>query len=396
MVRLIAWGTGMNRRGLYCLLLLSALVGGISLGRADEPGQAALDPNLPYQARRGNAVTYDVDFAVTVTAPYHTKLLKVWLPLPPTDAGQEVDKNELSTFPMTVKPRIDKEPLFGNQFAYFEFDHPEGAQIIRHKFKIKVWELHWDIDPAKVKSVPRWPAGFDRYLRSDATVVVNDPIRKLTETIAPNRRGPARDLGLVMDWIHENIKYDHALGSLQASSEHALKNRCGHCSDYHGLCAALGRALGYPTRVTYGINPFPKNSPSHCKLEAYLPPYGWVSFDVSETQRLIADIKKDTKLDDKKKQELAQAANERLRRGFRDNTWYVQTRGTDYDLAPPARQRVPVVRTIYAEADGVALPDPDPANPQKRELAWMTAHKYTPDRVVSYPFKDWTSLESPR
>ena len=29
--------------------------------------------------------------------------------------------------------------------------------------------------------------------------------------------------------------------------------------------------------MTYGINPFPKNSPSHCKLEAYLPPYGWVS-----------------------------------------------------------------------------------------------------------------------
>jgi len=25
--------------------------------------------------------------------------------------------------------------------ANFEFDHPEGGQIVRHTFKIKVWEL---------------------------------------------------------------------------------------------------------------------------------------------------------------------------------------------------------------------------------------------------------------
>ena len=189
------------------------------------------------------------------------------------------------------------------------------------------------------------------------------------------------------------MKYDHTHASLQASAEFALKEGRGHCSDYHGLCAALGRSLGYPTRIAYGLNPFPKNSPSHCKLEAFLPPYGWVSFDVSDTQNLIGAIRKDAKLDARKNDELVRAATDRLRHGFRDNTWYVQTRGTDYDLAPPAARRVPVVRTIYAEADGVALLDPDPADPQKHEFAWMTAHRYTPDRPVTYPFKDWSSLE---
>ena len=51
-----------------------------------------------------------------------------------------------------------------------------------------------------------------------------------------------------------------------------------------------------------------------------------------------------------------------------------------------------MVRTIYAEADGVALPDPDPANPNQAGYAWMTLHKYTPDKAVTYPFKDWSSL----
>ena len=127
-------------------------------------------------------------------------------------------------------------------------------------------------------------------------------------------------------------------------------------------------------------------------MEAYLPPYGWVSFDVSETQNLVNLIKKQTELSPELKDELIKAATDRLSSGFRDNTWYSQTRGTDYDLVPPAKKRAPVVRTIYAEADGIALPEPDPANSAKREFAWMTIHKYTPDKAVKYPFKDWQSL----
>jgi hypothetical protein len=61
---------------------------------------------------------------------------------------------------------------------------------------------------------------------------------------------------------------------------------------------------------------------------------------------------------------------------------------------PPASTRVPVVRTIYAEADGFALPEPDPANADKREFAWMTVHRFVPDKPVTYPFNDWKSLET--
>ena len=123
----------------------------------------------------------------------------------------------------------------------------------------------------------------------------------------------------------------------------------GDCSDYHGLCSSLGRALGVPTRVTYGLHLFPKNLPCHCKLEAYLPPYGWVSFDVSETQRLIKRIESAANLTEADRRELVKAAVARLRRGFRDNTWLMHSKGTDYDLAPKANRKVPLVATIYAK-----------------------------------------------
>jgi hypothetical protein len=365
----------------------------LALCTAGESADAlAIDPDSPYTAEQSNPVTYDVDFAAVVTPPNHAKVLKVWLPLPQTDSAQEVEEKGLTTFPMAVEPKIGKEKEFGNQFAFFEFTNPEGAQMVRHRFKITVHELRWNLAPEKVARIAHWPESFAPYLRGDKSVVVDDRLRKVLKDVEPESHGPAKNLTDAMVWVNNHLTYDHARASLQASSEQALDLMAGHCSDYHGLCAAFGRALGVPTRVTYGINPFPKNSPSHCKLEAYLPPYGWVSFDVSETQILINAIKQDKKLDDAKKAELIAAATVRLEHGFRDNTWFMQTKGTDYDLAPPAAKRAAVVRTIYAEADGVALPDPDPANPNQTGFAWMTLHKYTPDKTVTYPFKDWSGL----
>ncbi|MCY2963773.1 MAG: transglutaminase domain-containing protein, partial [Planctomycetota bacterium] len=120
---------------------------------------------------------------------------------------------------------------------------------------------------------------------------------------------------------------------------------------------------------------------------------GWVSFDVSETQKLAVAVRARTDLSDKEKETLTNAARRRLTRGFRDNTWFSQTRGTDYDLVPAAKNRAAVVRTIFAEADGKALPDPDPSNIEETRFSWMTSHRFQADRVVKYPFTDVESLQ---
>lgn len=373
------------------LLAIGCLLSFVAVSRADEA--LVLDPQQPYSAERLNPVTYEVEFLVTVTAPYKTKKLSVWLPIPPSDHGQELLSSELSTFPGVVKPQIADEPMFGNRFAYFEFANPKGAQVIRHKFRIRSWELRWQLDPARVQSVKQWPKSFARYQRSESQAVVTDArFEKLLTEILPQRRGPLQDLDSVMTWVDGHFAYDHVKASLKASSVHGLEQHRGHCSDYHGFCAAMGRLLGQPTRVTYGINAFPKSSPSHCKLEVFLPPYGWVSFDVSETQRLSQAIRSNQELSDSRRAELLTAARQRLVSGFRDNTWFLQTHGSDYDLVPKASARVPVVRTIYAEADGQPLPEPDPANSDQTTFSWMTAHRFEPDHVVKYPFSDLESL----
>ncbi len=353
---------------------------------------ADLDPNQPSTATRFNPVAYDIDFRVIVTAPQGTKVLRVWVPVPPSDQGQEVKTGTFATFPAEVKPTTHTESVFGNTFAYFEFPNPQGAQIITHTFRATVWEQRWDVDPAKVMRVESWPATFDPYRRSESRVVVDDRFKKLAGQIAGDKPNPLAELNEIMAWATDNLTYDHSNTSLVASSEHALAKKRGDCSDFHGLCASLGRSLGLPARVCYGLHLFPKNLPCHCKLEAFLPPYGWVSFDVSETQRLIKALESNADLKPDEKAALVKAAVDRLRKGFRDNTWLLHSKGTDYDLAPKAAQKVPLVASIYAEADGKPLPLPDPADPTKREFAWMTAHKYTADRAAPYPFRDWKTL----
>ena len=346
-----------------------------------------LNVSQPYSAELSNPVEWDGELIFTITAPYKTKLLRVWIPVPPSDAVQQVRLTEFSTYPVDVKPRIETEPAFGNTFAYFEFPNPLGGVVITHRLTIQTHELRWNMNSAQIKSPTEWPENFAPFLRSEEQAVVADErFGALLETLVPQRNNPLVDLEAVMTFADKNFVYDHDKASLKASSVHALENRRGHCSDYHGFCAAAGRVMKLPTRVTYGINPFPKVSPSHCKLEVFLPPYGWVSFDVSETQKLSQAIRKDTKLSESEKNELIEETHRRLVSGFRDNTWFLQTRGTDYDLAPKAGRTVAVVRTLYAEADGRALPDPDPSSSEQTTFAWMTAHRFRANVPATNPF----------
>jgi len=373
------------------LLIPAVLIAACALAVAlDEPPRPAVDK--AYTAVRSAPVTYDIDFRVVVTAPAGTKMLKVWVPVAQDDAGQKVAAGTWSVFPADVKPAFHPEKVFGNRFAYFEIASPQGAQIITHTFKATVWQLDWNLDASKVTRVEKWPMAFDPYQRAERGIVIDDRVKRLADGLA-GKGGPAGDLDAVMRWVQDNMAYDHSTTSLIASTEHALATKRGDCSDYHGLCSSLGRALGLPTRVTYGLHLFPKNLPSHCKLEVYLHPVGWVSFDVSETQRLIKLIEASDGLTAGEKKRLAKAALARLQHGFRDNTWLCVTKGTDYDLAPAASSKVPLISTIHAEADGKPLPLPDPADPKRREFSWMTAHKYTADRAVPYPFRDWKTLK---
>ncbi len=375
-------------------------------GLTESTSKAAPDsPELPSQARLSQPASYRVDFRVAVTPPAKTQQLRVWVPLPASDDVQEIGDRELNTFPRSVAPEIGTEPQYGNTFAYFEFDSPTGAQLITHRFTATIHQADWQVDYRRVEQPEQWPNSFTKYRQDDPRAAESEQLREVMgqlerpaqlEGSAPleglastqlkglaSRESSTRRLLSSMRWVDKNLTYDHVNASLQANPLHGLIHRRGHCSDYHGLCSNLARRAGYPSRIVYGLHMFDKASPSHCKLELFLPPYGWVSYDLSETQKLTTEIAHRDGLSDGEKQSRIERVRGRTMRGFRENSWLAVTRGTHYDLVPAAEAGpVPVVRTIYAEADGVPLPEPDPANDQQRTFAWMTLYRVDGDAAA--------------
>ena len=86
-----------------------------------------------------------------------------------------------------------------------------------------------------------------------------------------------------------------------------------------------------------------------------MPPYGWVSYDLSETQKLAVKLSKNDKLSSEQRKKIAGFIRQRTLDGFRENTWLLVTRGENYPLMPAASSAVSIIRTIYAEADGIPL-----------------------------------------
>ena len=298
---------------------------------------------------------FNVDFRVTIMAPAKTRKLRVWVPLPPSTATQVVRDSEFRTFPSKHQPQLTREPTFGNAFAYFEIDSPDGALEIQHTFTAEVAQLDWGVDYSKVANAASWPQAFEVFQKPDVRSERAKDYKDIVGQIQSVSNEKSKQFMKAIEWVDQHLTYDSANASLTADPAHGLIHRRGHCSDYHGLCGTFAREIGYPSRVLYGLQMFDKGSPSHCKLEVYMPPYGWVSYDLSETQKLAVKVSKDQKLLPEKRKEKADLIRQRTLDGFRENTWLLVTRGENYPLAPSASKPVSIIRTIYAEADGIPL-----------------------------------------
>ena len=143
-----------------------------------------------------------------------------------------------------MKPLFHTENVFGNRFAYFEFPNPQGAQIIAHKFKATVWQLDWNVEPAKVEKVAEWPTAFDKFRRAERNILIDDRVKKLASDVAGNT-SPAGDLAAVMDWISANMTYDHSATSLLQALRKSM--RSGFVRSWTPWPSAL------PTSVAYAV-----------------------------------------------------------------------------------------------------------------------------------------------
>ncbi len=161
------------------------------------------------------------------------------------------------------------------------------------------------------------------------------------------------------------------------------------------VCRASGGPwLHYPTRVAYGINTFPKNSPSHCKLEVYLPPYGWVPLrrvgDAVAHSRTSGTCAR-TSAHERRRIPGAGSAQGRLRRRLpRQHLVLADARHeiTTWSRRP-ARARGGGTDASTPRRTGSRLPEPDPANPTTARVRLDDGPPLRRGPGRLRPFRDW-------
>jgi transglutaminase-like putative cysteine protease len=137
-----------------------------------------------------------------------------------------------------------------------------------------------------------WPSGFGVQQDGDG-VMADSPyaqLYSLTRQIRRETKTPFEFVQAVQDRVQLGTTYDERPpGRPYPLASFLFDTKTGYCQQFSGVMALMLRMGGVPARVASGFSPGSYNSErkdyvvrdtdAHSWVEAYFPPYGWITFD---------------------------------------------------------------------------------------------------------------------
>lgn len=306
----------------------------------------ALSGAFLWQARQNQPATRRFEFTYTTripAAPAGRAKLRVWIPLPVSDAEQEISQLRIES---PVPYVLHQDPEYHNHYAYLELgtqEHRAPLEVRLH-FQALRREHRVALTPATgtARAAEPTPAELARFLQPDRLVPIDGLIAALA---AQETRGLTRPLDkarAIYNYVVSTMRYEKSgQGWGRGDALYACTVRKGNCSDFHALFIGMMRAAGIPARFEIGF-PLPADRHSgdipgyHCWAQFYLEGVGWIPVDASEAWKNPA--KRDYFF------------------GAHDENRVLFSRGRDIRFNP-AQQGEPLNYFIYpyAEVDGKPL-----------------------------------------
>lgn len=227
--------------------------------------------------------TFLFTYATTVTGLPPGKLVRVWLPVPPSGADQQV---KVVSRKLPAEGKVGREPVFGNRILYVEAKAPaDGKLALEVVYRVTRKELKGAArgdDPDREK--------IARFLKPDALVPVGGKPRELLagKKLPDDPLARARAL---YDLVNGHMKYDKSRpGWGRGDAAWACDSGFGNCSDFHSLFISLARSEKIPARFEIGFGlPARRGKGAlagyHCWAKFYLEGKGWVGVDISEANK---------------------------------------------------------------------------------------------------------------
>jgi len=248
----------------------------------------------------GRSATFDARHDFEITVPAGTKRLRAWFAMPSeTDRFQTVSNWKVDA-PYPTRIVHDN---WGNNFLYMEASNPPaGAVAVNTRFRLTRREEKADLDPSGTRPHTHQElATLAVYLKGSSESVIDADARAMAEKVVGGERNPILASRKIYDAILAHVEYhvkdpkpDAAktmTSTGTGSSQKCYATRCGNCTDFHSLYAAVSRAAGIPTRAVYGsffkgpLDGKERDQSYHCWIEFHAPGVGWIPLDVA-----VADI----------------------------------------------------------------------------------------------------------
>lgn len=137
-----------------------------------------------------------------------------------------------------------------------------------------------------------WPSGFGAEQAGDKAMADSPyaQLYTLAQQIRSETKTPYEFVQAVQDRVQAGAKYDEDPPQRPYPlAAFLFDTKLGYCQQFSGVMALMLRMGGVPARVASGFSPGTYNSErkdyvvrdtdAHSWVEAYFPPYGWVTFD---------------------------------------------------------------------------------------------------------------------
>lgn len=227
-------------------------------------------------AQRSVAVEYS--FQISDLKP--GQKLRVWWPVPQTNAQQTVDLSVGSDW------KVDTENKYGNRIAYAESIASDSSA----EFKLQYNVTRSEFVTGSATQADVSDAQMDRWLAANKLVPLSGEHLKLLKDLpeADSTMAEARQLyQLVLN--HVDYRKDQP-GWGRGDAVWVCDSRFGNCTDFHSLFIALARARKIPAKFEIGFS-IPAEAKSgelkgyHCWAWFYDQEGGWIPVDISEADK---------------------------------------------------------------------------------------------------------------
>ena len=236
---------------------------------------------------------FEFTYSATVQVPEGSNSAKIWLPVPKSDANQQITIVQVKS-EQPISFLTDGE--YGNSVLVATSDNPKpGAFTVDMSFQVTRQEhinrlaLEQKVTQKEtsIASDPLMP----RWLQPDKLVPISQRIKDLATEITKDKQTEQEKLTAIYYYAANNLKYDKSgTGWGKGDIYFACDEKRGNCTDFHALIIGLSRAVGIPARFAIGFSiPTDKAEGQiagyHCWAEAFIKGKGWIPMDASEASK---------------------------------------------------------------------------------------------------------------